>query len=290
VYVNMPPVVIVGRRTGGQSACYPLTPLQVRNAYGFDALPLSSNDGHGQTIAIIDAFNDPTIFADLNTFDKTYSISPGQTLYQQYGPASFVLTKAMPEGSPQGNSGWAQEIATDVEWAHAIAPGAKNLLVEAKSNSLADLLTAVDYATGHGATVVSMSFGAAEFPGETQFDGHFARTGVTYVAAAGDLGSMTVYPAVSPNVLAVGGTSLNVDQSGNYISETGWSNGGGGISLYEPKPAYQVNVPQSATARTSPDVAYDADPNIVTAYDAEQVGGLRMLVKGAWRSGVLPNA
>jgi streptogramin lyase len=260
--------------TATVSSVYPLTPTQVRTAYGLNVLPLSSNDGHGQTIAIVDAYNDPTIFSDLDTFDKTFSVTPGQTLYQQYGPSSFVLTKATPEGQPQGNAGWAQEIAIDVEWAHAIAPGAKILLVESKTNSLSDLLTAVDYATSQGASVVSLSWGAPEFSSETQYDSHFAHAGVTYVASAGDVGSVTEWPAVSPNVLAVGGTSLTVDTSGNYISETGWSGSGGGISSYEPKPTYQLNVPQGGSYRTSPDVAYVADPNTgVAVYNSYTGGG-----------------
>jgi streptogramin lyase len=251
------------------SSVYPLTPAQVRHAYGVDALPRASNDGTGETIAIVDAYDDPTIFQDLNTFDQTFSVTPGQTLFQQYGSSTQVLTKATPGGTPAADAGWAQEISLDVQWAHAIAPGAHILLVEAKTNSLADLLVAVDYATNHGAAVVSMSFGAGEFSQETALDGYFAHAGVTYVASAGDTGSVTEWPAVSPNVVGVGGTSLTVDGTGTYGGETGWSGSGGGFSSYEPRPGYQANVPQSGSARTSPDVAYDADPNTgVAIYDS----------------------
>jgi hypothetical protein len=254
---------------------YPLSPLEARHAYGFDALPLSGNDGKGQTIAIVDAYDDPTIFSDLNTFDQAYSLtSGGPSLYAQYGASSAVLTKATPQGKTRGNSGWAQEISLDVEWAHAIAPGAHILLVEARSNGLNDLLNAVDYATNHGASVVSMSWGSGEFSGETSYDSHFAHSGVTYVASAGDSGSVAEWPAVSPSVVAVGGTTLKLDSSGNYLGEGGWSGSGGGISAYESKPAYQSNVPQSSTQRTSPDVGYDGDPNTGFAvYDSYAGGG-----------------
>jgi streptogramin lyase len=256
------------------SSVYPLTPAQVRHAYGLDTLPLNSNDGTGQTIAIVDAYDDPNVFRDLDTFDRSYGVSPGQTLYQQYGPSALVLTKVTPEGTPAGNAGWAQEISLDVQWAHAIAPGAHILLVEARTNSLSDLLAAADYAVGLGSTVVSMSWGSSEFAGEVYYDWHFAHSGVTFVAAAGDTGSQTLWPAVSPNVLAVGGTSLSVDLGGNYLGETGWSSGGGGVSAYEPRPAYQVNVPQGGGSRTSPDVAYNADPATgVAVYDSYVGGG-----------------
>jgi hypothetical protein len=185
-----------------------------------------------------------------------------------------VLTVATPEGRTPNSSGWAQEISLDVEWAHAIAPAAHILLVEARSSSLSDLLTAVDYATNHGAQTVSMSWGAGEFSSESSYDGHFLHTGVTYVASSGDTGSLTEWPAVSPNVVGVGGTALNVDSSGTYLSETGWSGSGGGISAYEAKPGYQSGVTLSATKRTTPDVAYDASPSTgVAVYDSYFGGG-----------------
>jgi Subtilase family len=251
-------------------SAYPLSPLEARHVYGFDTLPLSGNDGAGQTIAIIDAYDDPNIFSDLNTFDQTYGlVSGGPSLYAQYGSSSAVLTKATAGGAPRGNAGWAEEISLDVEWAHAIAPGAHILLVEAKSSGLSDLLNAVDYATKHGASVVSMSWGTGEFSGETSYDSHFAHSGITYVASAGDSGSVGEWPAVSPNVVGVGGTTLTLDSSSNYVSESGWSSSGGGISAYESKPSFQSNVLLSSTRRTSPDVGYDADPNTgFSVYDS----------------------
>jgi hypothetical protein len=251
----------------------PLTPLQVRHAYGFDLLPLSTNDGSGQTIAIIDAYANPNIGKDLDTFDQAYGVAAGKNLYQQYGGAGSVLTTHAMAPALGQNANWAHETALDVEWAHAIAPGARIMLVEAASGSLPDLLSAVDYATSNGANVVSMSWGTAEFPTETASDSHFNHSGITYVASAGDTASTTQWPAVSPNVLAVGGTTLLTNPMGTWQDEAAWNQSGGGVSAYEAKPGYQANVPQSALQRTSPDVAYDANPLTGFAvYDTADTG------------------
>src|SRR5205823_5599138 len=201
---------------------------QIRHAYGFDSFHYVSGgqsiaaDGRGQTIAIVDAYDDPRIFNDLATFDRTFNLP---------APPSFVKAYY----TTQTNNGWAGEEALDVEWAHAMAPAANLLLVEAKSSSLSDLLTAVDWARHQsGVSVVSMSWGGGEFSSETSYDGYFTtpsgHKGVTFVASSGDNGAVSSWPAVSPNVLSVGGTSLRTDSVGNYISETGWSGSGGGIS------------------------------------------------------------
>ncbi|MDB5174643.1 MAG: pcp 3, partial [Phycisphaerales bacterium] len=166
------------------------------------------------------------------------------------------------------DAGWAGEIALDVEWAHAIAPQANILLVSANSQSLGDLLTAVDYArNAPGVSTVSMSWGGSEFYGQTAYDSLFTtpagHTGVTFVAASGDSGSWwgPQWPASSPNVLSVGGTSLTLaNSSGAYGSETGWGGSGGGVSRVEPQPSYQSNA-QSTGGRTTPDVSYNANPN-----------------------------
>ena len=161
----------------------------------------------------------------------------------------------------------------DVEWAHAMAPGANLLLVEASDNSLGNLLAAVDGArTYPGVVAVSMSWGAGEFPTEAAYDDYFTtpgnHTGITFIAASGDNAGQVLWPAASPNVLSVGGTTLNVDSSGNYVSESGWSDSGGGQSAYEPKPSYQSGVSGSGT-RATPDVAYNADPSTgVSVYDS----------------------
>jgi subtilase family serine protease len=252
------------------------TPAQIRHAYGFDQITFSANgtsmagDGRGQTIAIVDAYDDPNIQSDLAHFDQVFNL-----------PAP-VLVRASPQGTlPSPDAGWAQEISLDVEWAHAIAPAAKILLVEAASASFNDLLAAVDYARNQpGVSTVSMSWGGSEFAQETSFDSHFTtpakHNGVTFVASSGDGGAWygPEWPASSPNVLSVGGTSLYLlNSSGAYGTEQAWSGSGGGFSSFENEPRYQLGVQQSLT-RTTPDVAYDADPNTgFYVYDTYQAGG-----------------
>jgi hypothetical protein len=240
-----------------------LTPAQIRHAYGFDQISFNNGavagDGSGTTIAIVDAFDDPNIANDLHQFDL------------RFGLPDPVFTKVNQNGGPTpppADRSWAAEIALDVEWAHAAAPGANILLVEATSNSNTDLFTAVRYAAGQpGVVAVSMSWGSGEYSGETRDDsttfvtpsGH---TGVTFVASSGDRGAPAFYPSVSPNVLSVGGTHLSLNSSDTILGESGWSGSGGGISTYETQPSYQNGVvTQSTTRRTAPDVAYDADPN-----------------------------
>jgi hypothetical protein len=224
------------------------TPAQIQQAYQFNQV---SYNGSGETIAIVDAYNDPDIQSDLNTFDTEFKL-PSTTISVVNETGGSKLPSADPTG------GWELEESLDVEWAHAMAPGANILLVEASSANLSDLLTAVSYASQH-ANVVSMSWGSSEFSGETSYDSYFDAPGVAFVVASGDTGAPAEWPAASPNVLGVGGTTLTLDSSGGWGSETGWSGSTGGPSAYEPQPSYQVGVvTQTSTARATPDVAYDA--------------------------------
>ncbi len=167
----------------------------------------------------------------------------------------------------------------DVEWAHAIAPGAAILVVEARSDSLSDLLAAVDVARSTpGVAAVSMSWGFNETSLESAFDAHFqtpaGNQGITFVAASGDYGTTNgpEYPSSSPRVLAVGGTTLSTDVQGDYLGEVAWSGSGGGSSRYEPEPRYQAKV-QSSGHRTTPDVAFLGDPNTgVAVYETPPRG------------------
>src|SRR5713101_5826939 len=233
-----------------------LTPSQIRHFYGFDSLACESANtcGSGQTVAIVDAFNDPNIQSDLNTFDTQFALPTCTT-------SNGCFTIATPQGAPRTDRGWALEISLDVEWAHAIAPGAKILLVEAATNSFANLFGAVDYASAR-AHQVSMSWGGSEFSSEASNDFHFQVTGVTFFASSGDSGHGLIYPSASPLVVSVGGTTLNIDRFGNLVSETAWSGSGGGISAFENEPSYQTNYPIPSTGglRGNPDVSYDADP------------------------------
>lgn len=261
------------------------SPSQISQAYAFNKITLPNSvtaDGSGQTIAIVDAYNDPKITSDLGVFDQQFGLSAPPSLKVVNGNGSSKL--------PATDAGWAGEISLDVEWAHAMAPGANILLVEANSDSLTDLMDAVNYArNAAGVSVVSMSWGGSEFfgwngtefTGQTQYDPDFTtpdgHQGVTFIAAAGDSGvySGVQWPASSPNVLAVGGTSLYVaDTSGTYYTETSWSGTSGGFSQVEYEPAYQATA-QNTGVRTSPDVAFDADPNTgVAVYDSVADQGL----------------
>lgn len=237
----------------------PLSPSQIIGAYNLN----SATGGAGTTIAIVDAYDDPTIANDLATFSSYFGLPA----------ATFVKHKMATTISV--NSGWALETSLDVEWAHAIAPQATILLVEAKSNSLTDLLAAVSYATSYtGVKAVSMSWGGSEFSTETSYDSYFNAPGIAFFASSGDNGAGVIWPSSSPNVIGVGGTTLNLDSSGAVISETAWSGSGGGVSAYETKPTYQTNYGVTTTKRAVPDVSYDADPNTgVLVYDSTPYQG-----------------
>jgi hypothetical protein len=237
------------------------SPTQIRHAYAFDQISFGTTpaDGTGTTIAIVDAYDNPNIATDLHTFDT------------QFGLPDPVFTKVNQNGGtaplPAGDPNWGVEIALDVEWAHAIAPGANILLVEANDPSYQNLLSAVSYAaSAPGVVAVSMSWGGYESAGINAFDSTFTtpagHNGVTFLASSGDNGAPPSYPATSPNVVAVGGTTLSLLSTNDIGLEVAWLGSGGGISSFEPQPAYQQGVvTQSSMSRTNPDVAYDSDPN-----------------------------
>jgi subtilase family serine protease len=264
------------------------SPQEIRTAYGINQALLPNGQqatGAGQTIAIIDAYHDPNIQSDLATFDAAYGLQ---------APSSFRQVQM--GGVTQVNTGWAGETALDVEWAHAVAPQANLLLVEAPSADYSDLLAAVRWAASQsGVVAVSMSWGGSEFYNETAYDGTFATPaghvsgsalpgGVTFVASSGDQGAWygPEWPAVSPNVLAVGGTSLNLTSQSTYASESAWSSSGGGYSRYEAEPSFQRSA-QGTSRRTSPDVAYDANP--YTGMVVFNSVGLQSGQTGWWISG-----
>jgi subtilase family serine protease len=248
-----PPHHVRGNATTGPRG---LNPMQARHAYGFDRI---TNLGAGQIIGIVDAYDDPSIESDLSVFSSTFGLpmctSANGCFHKIYASGKKSRT----------DSGWALEIVLDVEWAHAIAPQAKILLVEAASANFADMFHAVDVAVQNGASVVSMSFGGNEFSAETSYDYHFAAPHVTFVASSGDSGDGVEYPAAAPSVVAVGGTTLQVlDATGSYGGETAWSGSGGGQSAYEAEPFCQTGYPipnDPNGQRGIPDVAYNADPN-----------------------------
>src|SRR2546422_9166845 len=245
-----PPIHI---KKSGSPSPVGLTPAQIGHAYGFGQLSCygTSSCGSGQTIAIVDAYDDPNIESDLATFSAQYGLPSCTT-------TNGCFTKATPQGLPKSNTSWGLEESLDVEWAHAMAPGAKIILVEAQDSFLSSLLSAVDYAARQpNVHQVSMSWVTSEFSGESSYDYHFNVAGVSFIASSGDSGTSVSYPAASPYVVSVGGTTLNVDGSGKLQSETAWSGSGGGVSSYESKPSYQTGF-NSNSGRGVPDVSYVA--------------------------------
>jgi subtilase family serine protease len=248
------------------------TPDQVRHAYGFDQI---ANQGEGQIIGIVDGYDVPAVESDLAVFTSAFGLPP---CTKANGCLTVIYAKGV---QPAQNKGWSDETSLDVQWAHAIAPNAKILLVEAPKGTESALLEAVPVAVKNGANIVTMSWGtASEFSLETNLDAlYFNNPGVTYLAASGDSGhNLFGYPAASSRVVAAGGTTLNLDATGNILSETAWFGSGGGVSKYYSEPSYQSGV-QSTGFRGVPDVAYDANPRTgVPVYDSEdgdwfQVGG-----------------
>ena len=279
------------------------TPAQIRAAYGLPTAPVTTAGlspaaaaalGAGQTIYIVDAYHHPNAVADLNHFSQRFGLP---TCTAVAAPASvkplpaaaanacqvMVLYSSaggsLTTRAPAYNAAWATEIALDMQWAHAIAPLARIVLIEAADNGTG-LLDAIALANRLGPGVVSMSFGAAENPTVLNTGNLFTGNGMSYVAATGDSGAAANWPAVMPGVLAVSGTSLRLSGTGAR-SETTWALTGGGLSKVVPLPAYQaaLNIPgQSAQAgarrfRSVADVSFNADPNTGQYFAMTPSGG-----------------
>jgi subtilase family serine protease len=238
--------------------------VQFRTAYN-----LTASGSSATTIGIVDAYDDPNIESDLGVYSSTYGLPSCTT-------ANLCFKKVNQTGGtsyPRKDAGWSLEIALDVEIAHAVCPNCKILLVEANSNSFANLIAAEDYAVAH-ATIVSNSWGGGEFSTETTsaYDGHFNHVGHPITFSSGDGGYGVEYPAASQYVTAVGGTTLNLNSNNTYKSETVWSGAGSGCSAYEPKPTWQKDA--GCVRRTVADVSADADPNTGAAvYDTVRYQG-----------------
>jgi subtilase family serine protease len=251
-----------------------LTPAQVRKAYGLDAVQSPADPatlGAGQTIAIISAYSNPGVARDLAKFIQRFNLAPCD---QSCLSVVYTRNGQQIQEPPATSALWSVESSLDVQWVHVIAPLARIVLVEAASSSYDEVLSAARFAaTQLGANVVSMSFGGAEWSGQAEASKtYFANANATFVAASGDYGPAVLYPATSPEVLAVGGTTLSVSDSGGYLSEVAWPKSSGGLSAYESgRPAFWP----AATAegvldawaaaskpggRPVPDVAYHANP------------------------------
>jgi subtilase family serine protease len=241
-------------------------PAQFRGAYGLPATAPTA-----QTIAIVDAYDDPNIASDLNAYSSQF----GLPLCNTANPCFRKVNQSGNAGPyPQGNSGWALEIALDVEVAHAVCPNCKILLVEASSSSLANLAASVNTAAKLGANEISNSYGGSEFSSEVS-DTAYNHPGIAVTVASGDNGYGSFgYPAASPYVITVGGTTLTLGAGNTYGSESAWSGAGSGCSLYVTAPAWQSFLSACAGKRGTADVAADAAPSTGAAvYDTVRYQG-----------------
>lgn len=230
-------------------------PCELQGAYN---LP-SAAAGSGQTVAIVDAYDDPNAESDVNNYRSTFGIAACTT-------ANGCFRKVNQNGGstpPTANASWSQEISLDLDMVSAICPNCHILLVEASSASLTNLGSAVNEAAALGANAISNSYGGGESSSDLSYDSsYFNHPGIAITVSSGDSGYGVQYPAASQYVTAVGGTSLTLPRS-----ETAWSGAGAGCSAYDPKPSWQHD--SGCAKRTVADVSAVADPNTgVSVYDS----------------------
>ncbi|MER6381744.1 S53 family peptidase [Streptomyces sp. NPDC001250] len=244
-------------------------PSDLRSAYGLTSA--ASSKGSGETIAIVDAYDDPNAAADLAKYRSYYGLPACTT-------SSGCFKKVSQTGSttslPTADSGWAEEESLDLDMASAICPNCNILLVEAKSATMANLGKAVNEAVALGAKYVSNSYGGSESSSDTSYDSsYFNHPGVAITVSAGDGGYGAAYPAASKYVTAVGGTALTKSSSASRgWTESVWRTSstegtGSGCSAYDPKPGWQTDT--GCSRRTVSDVSAVADPATgVSVYDS----------------------
>jgi subtilase family serine protease len=232
-------------------------PSDLRAAYN-----ITGSGSSTQTIAIVDAFDDANAESDLAVYRAQFGLPACTT-------TNGCFRKVDQNGGtnyPRGDMGWAEEISLDLDMASAICPSCKILLVEARTNSFANLVAAVDRAAAMGATVISNSYGGNEYSGEVSDQSHFNHAGIAITVSSGDNGYGVEFPAASQYVTAVGGTSLKRVSGGRGFAETVWNGAGSGCSAYIAKPSWQTDA--GCARRTVADVSAVADPNTgVSVYD-----------------------
>jgi len=267
-------------------------PQQIKQVYGISQVVnnvTGAGTGKGQIIAIVNAYNYPSAISDLNTFSLQFGL-PTPNLITTLNPMPVppngkfnIMIYKMSSSIPTDN-GWALEQSLDTQWAHAIAPNATILLVQATNNTYNELFRAINFAVSAGANIVSMSWGSNEFSFESLYDKYFnINKNIVFIASSGDSPGV-MYPSASPYVLSVGGTNLTIKNTNGVYSrntEVVWYTNqslstGGGVSSYENK-VYQSNI-NSFARRTTPDVSFDADPQTGVAvynslYNWIRIGG-----------------
>jgi hypothetical protein len=259
------------------------------------AYKLPTSQGSGKLVAIVDAYDDPSVASDLATYRSQFGLPACTT-------ANGCFRKINQSGGttpPTADSGWAGEIALDVEMVSATCPLCRILLVEATSPTIANLGAAVNQAVAQGAVVVSNSYGGPESSGDpTTSNSYYKHAGVAITVSSGDSGYGVEFPASSPYVTSVGGTSLARSSNTRGWAETAWNGAGSGCSSYEAKPSFQTD--SGCARRTVADVSAIADPNTgVAVYDSYGSGGWAVyggtsvaapVVAGTYALATAPNA
>jgi subtilase family serine protease len=258
------------------------TPSDLQSAYNI------TPGATAETIAIVDAYDNPSALQDLQVYRQQFGLAGGATVTKMNQSGQIVETldtatgniTTGPGAAPSPNIGWGQEIALDLDMASAICPACDILLVEANSNSFANLGAAVNTAAGQNVGAISNSYGAKEFLGETSFQSYYNHPGIAITVSSGDNGYGVEFPAASRRVTAVGGTSLTRSSTTRGWSESVWSGAGSGCSAYIAKPAWQTDT--GCANRTVADVSAVANPNTgVAVYDSYgSTGGANWYVFG----------
>jgi len=239
-----------------------LNPADIRSAYA-----LTSSSSGGRTVAIVDAYNDPTAESDLDVYRSQFGLSSCTT-------SNGCFRKVSQTGSttslPATDAGWATEISLDLDMVSAACPDCKILLVEASSSSFANLGTAVNYAASQGSVVaISNSYGGSDSAQTSAYN----HPGIAITASTGDAGYGVESPASFPDVVAVGGTSLSRASNTRGWTESAWSGAGSGCSTINAKPTWQTSVTQ-CSKKANADVSAVADPNTgVSVYDSTSYQG-----------------
>jgi subtilase family serine protease len=253
-------------------------PRYLQSAYSDPAYAASSTAGAGQIVAIVDAFDDPAVGSDLAYYRTYFGLptcatpappAPGQQISATSSCAFYKVDQSGGTSYPSADSGWAQEISLDVDMVSAMCPDCTIVLVEANDNSMANLGQSVNEAVSLGASVVSNSYGASEYGTENSDSlAYYTHPGVAVVASSGDNGYGVEFPAASPTVTSVGGTTLtqSTNTGTRNATESAWSGAGSGCSAVEAKPSYQHD--SGCSRRTVADVSAVANPSTgVWVYD-----------------------
>jgi len=282
------------RRTDIGSGAHPKATVSYQSGYKPSDLQSAYKipaGGSGKTIAIVDAYDNPNALQDLEKYREQFGLAMGPTITKMNQAGQVVETldtnttpSTITKGAgtaPSPNVGWGQEIALDLDMASAICPACNILLVEANSNSFANLGAAVNTAAQQNVNSISNSYGAKEFLGETNYQSYYNHKGIAITVSSGDSGYGVEFPAASKFVTAVGGTSLTRNSAtARGWSESVWSGAGSGCSAYIGKPSWQADT--ACARRTVADVSAVANPNTgVAIYDSYgSTGGANWYVFG----------